>query len=141
MKKMLLFSLVFLTLLIGCDKTKQVARKLDGTWNIYSYTQITSGGFEATFPVNGIITFSAQEDNSFHYEDNYSFDTDTGEVESQRKGAGLLLGEKSNHFNLILTQPSNSIVENGMIFLITKKDLKMGFYEDGIVHRFVLRRN
>ncbi|MDB3907010.1 hypothetical protein N9355_06035 [Crocinitomicaceae bacterium] len=140
MKKFLfIFLLVFVAL--GCDKQKKHAKQMNGTWTIYSYTQITGVGFRTEFPAQGTITFEDLGNANLNYIEDFSYKDSANWIPVNRSGDLTIVGEKSKSFELTFTSPVNSETVSNTIHVVSKDDLKIQFQENGIGHLFVLTKN
>lgn len=138
-----LFPILIMTLLAltGCNKVKQNAKKLDGTWTIYSYAQIQNGGFITYYETTGTITFSTNEDGTFTYSEDYTYYKNNDTITSTRQGTGILTGDKAKSYDLTITSPTSQLLQNCVIHLITKDDLKIQHQESDGGHLYVLQKN
>lgn len=142
MTRQLIYILSIAALLFtGCNKVKQNAKKLDGTWTIYSYAQIQNGGFTTYYETMGTITFSTNADGSFSYQENYTYYKNNDTITSTRTGTGILKGDKAKSYDLTLTTPTNVLLEDCEIRVITKDDLKIQHQESDGGHVYVLQKN
>lgn len=133
--------LLGISLLFGCNKTQRNAKRLDGTWTIYSYAQITSGGFLQYYTADGTITFEDSGDGNLSFEDDFTYFTPTDTITSKRAGTIVLGGEEGLEIDLSLTSPNGVFVDNETIHLLNRDDLKIEFRQNGTGHLFVLQKN
>lgn len=140
--KQLLFILVLSGILLsGCDKAKQTSKFLDGTWKIRSYAKNQNGGFITYFETEGTITFTSNGDGTFDYQENYSYQTDTGVVQSTRSGTGVLKGKKMRSYDLTLTDPITELLIDCQIDVLTRDDLKIKQQDSEAGHIYVLYKD
>jgi len=128
-------------LLFGCSKIKQNAKKLDGTWTVYSYAEKVSGGFTTYYEADGNITFNTQADGRFDYSENLSVEKTSGLLHLERTGNGFLFDKKGTSFELNILSPTNEVFPECEISVITKDDLKIKIREPGVERTIVLQKN
>lgn len=133
--------LLGLILSTSCNKVKQNAKKLDGTWTIYSYAVSENGGFITYQETIGTITFLTQDDGTFTYQENYTRYTGTDTIVSTRSGSGFIKGKNANEYDLSITAPTAVTLKDCNIHLVTKDDLKITNRELTGGHTIVLQKN
>lgn len=140
--KQLFFTVIIASfLLTGCDKTKHTSKFLDGTWTIRSYAKNQNGGFITYFDTEGTITFTTNGDGTFDYQENYTYMSDTGAVQSMRSGSGVLKGKKMRSYDLTLTNPFTEVLSDGEIDVLTRDDLKIRQQDSDGGHIYVLYKD
>jgi len=140
--KQLFFTVIIASfLLTGCDKAKHTSKFLDGTWTIRSYAKNQNGGFITYFDTEGTITFTTNGDGTFDYQENYTYMSDTGAVQSMRSGSGVLKGKKMRSYDLTLTNPFTEVLSDGEIDVLTRDDLKIRQQDSDGGHIYVLYKD
>jgi hypothetical protein len=114
---------------------------MNGTWTIYSYTQITGAGFRTEYPSQGTVEFEDLGNGNLNYTENFSYDDGAGWVPVNRSGNMMITGEKAKNFTLTFTNPVTLETINQTIHVVSKDDLKIEYQENGIGHSFVLQKN
>ena len=136
-----MFLLALLWIIQGCDKKVQHASMMDGTWSIYSYTRITGIGFKTKYPASGNITFQDLGNSKLNYSEDFSYQDGGTTIPMNRTGSMKITGKKATTFELELLTPTNVSTSSNSIHLISKDDLEIEFYENGVGHLFVLQKN
>jgi hypothetical protein len=139
--KKFLFILLILTTSLSCDKAQRNTKKLEGTWQIYSYAQLTSGGFRTYYDAEGTLSFTKVNDKTLNYVDDFVYFMASDTLVSKRIGLLTLSGKKGLDPDIVLSNPGNMEISNERIYVLTKDDLKIEFYENGIGHVFVLQKD
>lgn len=107
---------------------------------MYSYAQIQNGGFTTYYETEGTITFSTNPDGTFTYTENYTSIKNGDTLTYNRTGIGTLKGEKAKSYDLTLTTPTNALLEDCVIHVLTKDDLKIQHQENDGGHVYVLQK-
>lgn len=141
MKQLFIILVLCSVVLFGCNKAKQTSKFLDGTWKIRTYAKNQNGGFITYFETEGTITFISNGDGTFGYQENYTYMSDTGAVQSVRSGAGVLKGKKMRSYDLTLTDPTNQMLIDCEIDVLTRDDLKIRQQDSDGGHIYVLYKD
>jgi len=139
--KKVLFLFVLVWMIQGCDKKLQHASKMDGSWSIYSYTQITGVGFKTEYPASGTLTFQDLGEGRLNFTEDFTYDDNGATIPMNRTGAMTITGKYGTTFEMELLTPTNVSTTNNTIHLISKDDLKIEFHENGVGHLFVLQKD
>jgi len=133
--------IIVVLLLFACNKSERNAKWMDGSWTIYSYAQITSGGFVTYYPAEGTISFRETGSGNLSMEENFVYYTPTGTITINRTGIIRLNGKKGLDADITITEPNEVTIFNETIHLLTRDDLKIEYRESGIGHLFVLQKD
>lgn len=143
MRNIAILFYIILFISVGCDKQKQTARQISGTWEIKSYKKTDIEGLSEFANCSGEMTFGkCKGETSCTYSTNFSFTFPDTSGTNTDKGTFQVI-EKGDYMNLTVTDNSNNVIDTLQyrILIRTKTDLSLEHNKgNGITHTYVFTK-